>query len=410
MPPGRTAGRRLLPILLAWLGHCGSLALRVAPEEAPAAEVRAWKPAGVASARSGNWYFMEDVCLDGRSSESLAESEYEVDAGLQMAVLPGAVGAARGYRRVNGTMLVIMIHHGFPWDTGNVQHVITSVFPTAEALDELRAAGPAFESLANVSAVAAWQLQLSVARAFDLTAMSMKLLGSRGRDTRVFVREDVEKGVCADRVIRLGMRRGSQDSLRWFRGPEERLAFRAKALHELNLEDASPPDCQALLVTREPPQGIANSAVLEQAMSRALPRMGWGIKFFRSSSWKMEHSGREVSFEDQVGLFHDVSLSIMVHGAEAMNMVWQPPGAAHVIVVKCDDNGAISRAYARRMNFTFWRSYPANCTRGMPGTFSYDVNERALYYADFERDLLPTVQAATRDLEDRGVCRPRRSS
>mmetsp|Transcript_117000 Transcript_117000/g.364285 ORF Transcript_117000/g.364285 Transcript_117000/m.364285 type:complete len:348 (-) Transcript_117000:43-1086(-) len=329
---------------------------------------------------------------------------------MQMVVMPGAVGAARGYPRVNGTMLVLIVQHGFPYAVNNVQHVLTSIFPTAQALEELDAAGDEGIRLSDISAVAAWQLRGVIARAYDVTARSMQLLGRDGFKPRLFTKEDVEGGVCADRLIRLGLEEKKYEPQHWFHGEAHRLHFRAKALSALGLPDRSLPDCKAVLVTREPPQGVANGYAIEQAMRRSLKEMNWGLKSFHSTDWQKEHAGRSVTFSDQVSLFHDASLSVMVHGAEAMNMVYQPPGAAHLIIVKCGDNGGLSMWYAYWLNITAFRSYPANCTiPPFVKRFNYTVNEQHYYYADFEKDILGSLKSATKMLEEKKVCVPRRN-
>uniref|UniRef100_A0A7S1RVU4 Uncharacterized protein n=1 Tax=Alexandrium catenella TaxID=2925 RepID=A0A7S1RVU4_ALECA len=154
---------------------------------------------------------------------------------------------------------------------------------------------------------------------------------------------------------------------------------------------------------------MANLDAVRAELQRFLPSRGWELKLWRPASWKEAHGGREITFRDQVDMFHDVALSIQVHGAENVNMVWMPANATHVTVVKCGDTGQLTGMKTHAMGFRHKRTYPANCTVPMPKGFkvNYTINEESVYYMDVERDLLPVLSDAMAELERDGVCRAR---
>jgi len=307
-------------------------------------------------------------------------------------------------------MLVLVMQHGFPYGGNNIWHAAEGVFPTYESLVQLREAGGSSRELVdNLQAILAWQLDK---KSWDFVTQVAKLLGPQGFKTPLFLRDDLRsRGICARTVIRVAQTPKMLTG--WFSNPRLRLDFRERALSALGMKEPAPRYCKAIVVLRDPPQGIANPDVVYEQLRPYFAAWGWGLTVWRPSEWRRAHGDTPITFRDQVSMFHDAALSIMVHGAENTNLVWMPEGAQNVIVVKCGDTGELTAGMTRRMDFASRRAYPANCTIPLPpdgkGHPSYVINEGSLYYMDVERDLLPALADAMAELEATGgACRAKR--
>jgi len=332
----------------------------------------------------------ENACVQG-------EGKYQQEASFttsEEACLEGAMRVTPRSKhqglQVDGTVLILTVHHTYSFSAYNIAHLAVSTFPVFDALRAMEEVQPSRP--VDVSAVLFWQIEGSnkLLSGYDWFSKVPRLIGNRGLNTSLLFAEDLRKGLCAKRILlyHRPILDGKVET-HFFTSPVHARAFRERTIQALQLPTSSllpPRGRTALLAVRKPPQGYANMEEITQKVQEFLAERCWQLKV-----WTVGEG--DMSLRGQVALFADVDLSISTHGAHLSNIVWQPPGSAVFIIHKCHMTRRLFAREAREVGLRAFKSFPSDCSSSWSGK-SQDVLDYEAYKADFKKDILPVLEQA----------------
>lgn len=339
----------------------------------------------------------EDACVQGsgeyRQEATLATSE-KLLLERAMHVTPRPHTSRPPGSNVDGTVLVLTVHHMHSFSVYNIAHLAVSAFPVFDALmalEESQGSQPV-----DISAVLFWQIERSsnFLKTFDWFTKVPQLIGNRGLNTSMLFAEDLQGGICAKRLLlyHRPIVDGKVET-HFFTSPAHARAFRELAVRALGPPGVSLARARgqtALLAVRRPPQGYSNVEEITQRMQEFFAKHCWQLKV-----WMVGEG--DMSLGNQVGLFANAVLSISTHGAHLSNVVWQPPGSAAFIIHKCHEARRLFQREAIEAGLRVFKSFPSDCRNsGMRN--SQDILDYGEYKANFEKDVLPVLERALAEL------------